>query len=289
MPELPEVEVVKKSLKKFINNLTIKNIKINEINLRYKINEKHLKELIGLKLQQIKRISKYLLFFFEKGKIMICHLGMTGKFIFISKKNISKVTSFYYSLEKEKNRKHDHVVFTFNDKSKLVYNDVRKFGFIKFENNEKYKFNSHLKILGPDPLGEKFNFTYFKKKIRNKKRNIKNFLMDQKFVSGLGNIYVNEILFKSGINPAKKINRITDSEIKKILLFTKKILLKAIKLGGSSIKDFSNGRGESGQFQRYFNVYDRKGMKCSNADCNSAIKKLVISNRASFYCPKCQK
>ena len=220
MPELPEVEVVKKSLKKFINNLTIKNIKINEINLRYKINVKHLKQIIGLKIQKIKRISKYLLFFFEKGKVMICHLGMTGKFIFISKKNIKKATSFYYSLEKESNRKHNHIIFIFNDKSQLVYNDVRKFGFIKIEYNKNYKNNSHLKILGPEPLGEKFNFKYFKEIIKNKKRKIKDLLMDQKFVSGLGNIYVNEILFKSRVNPVRKINRITDSEIKKILFLT---------------------------------------------------------------------
>ena len=122
-----------------------------------------------------------------------------------------------------------------------------------------------------------------------KKRNIKNIMMDQKFISGLGNIYVNEILFYSGIKPTRAANNLKNFEIHKIVKFTKKILIEAIKLGGSSIKDFSSENGKKGKFQQHFKVYNKKGEVCSNTDCKSLIKKIVISNRATFYCPQCQK
>ena len=123
----------------------------------------------------------------------------------------------------------------------------------------------------------------------SKERTIKDILMDQKFISGLGNIYVNEILFFSGIRPEKKIKSLSNDEIKKIIKFTKKIILKAIKLGGSSIKDFSSSSGKKGSFQQHFSVYGKKDDKCSNKNCANVITKIVISNRASFYCSKCQK
>ena len=122
-----------------------------------------------------------------------------------------------------------------------------------------------------------------------KKRNIKNIMMDQKFISGLGNIYVNEILFYSSIKPTRIANNLKNFEIRKIVKFTKKILIDAIRLGGSSIKDFSSENGKKGKFQQHFKVYGKKEEICSNADCKSLIKKIVISNRATFYCPRCQK
>ena len=120
-------------------------------------------------------------------------------------------------------------------------------------------------------------------------RNIKDLLMDQKFVSGLGNIYVNEVLFYSKVRPTKKINKLDSIDIKKILSNTKKILEKAIRLGGSSIKNFSSSSGKSGSYQQNFGVYSKKGKICSNTDCNFKIKKIILSNRASFFCPNCQK
>ena len=171
----------------------------------------------------------------------------------------------------------------------MIYNDIRKFGFIKFVKRVSLDQNIHLKHLGPEPLSSKFNIGYFKNYIKGKKRTIKDLLMDQKFLSGLGNIYVNEILFLSGIKPAKKINRLANFEIQKIIKFSKKIISQAITLGGSSIKDFSSDEGKKGMFQQSFGVYGRKGEKCSNVDCNSYIKRSVISNRATFYCERCQK
>ncbi len=288
MPELPEVEVVKKSLEKKITNLIVKDIKIGVTKLRYKLKKHEFKQLIGGKLLSISRRSKYLIFKFNNKLSLIVHLGMTGKFFFIDKKNKKEKTSFYYEIN-SKLDKHDHINFLFKNKTKLIYNDVRKFGFMKIVPTEGIKEVSHLRNLGPEPLHSSFNYKYFKKYVDKRKRLIKDLLMDQKFVSGIGNIYANEILFSSKIIPSRKINNLKEYEIKKILKLTKKILKKAIDLGGSSIKNFSYDNGKSGSFQQKFNVYGKLGQKCSNSDCNHKIIKTKMFNRASFFCSNCQK
>ena len=204
MPELPEVEVVKRSLINKTQNLIVKAVKINDGRLRYKINRNKIKKIIGLKFKKISRRSKYLLFFFNKDIVMLVHLGMTGKFFFVNRKSKKYKTSFYYEIDEEKDNKHDRIIFDLSNNQKLIYNDIRKFGFIKFINRLNLDQNIHLKHLGPEPLSAKFNIGYFKNYIKGKERTIKNLLMDQKFISGLGNIYVNEILFFSGVRPAKK-------------------------------------------------------------------------------------
>ena len=289
MPELPEVEVVKRSLTNKTQNLIIKAVKINDGRLRYKINRNKIKKIIGLKFKKISRRSKYLLFFFDKDIVMLVHLGMTGKFFFVNSKRRKYKTSFYYDLNEEKDKKHDRIIFDLSNDNKLIYNDIRKFGFIKFVKGVSLDQNIHLKHLGPEPLSTEFSVEYSKNFIKGRERTIKDLLMDQKFISGLGNIYVNEILFFSGVRPTKKIEKLKNFEIKKIIKFSKKIISKAILLGGSSIKDFSSSNGKKGLFQQHFSVYGRKGEKCSTKNCKSKIKKIVISNRATFYCFKCQK
>ena len=289
MPELPEVEVVKRSLVNKIQNSIVKAVKINDGRLRYRVDKNKIKKIIGLRIKKISRRSKYILFFFNNNTVMIIHLGMTGKFFFINQKNTKYKTSFYYDINEDKDKKHDRVIFYLSRNQKLIYNDVRKFGFIKFVKNANLDQNLHLKNLGPEPLKKQFNFNYFKLYIINKNRTIKDTLMDQKFISGLGNIYVNEILFFSGIRPKKKVKDLSVSEIRKIIKFTKKILSKAIAFGGSSIKNFSSDDGKKGLFQQHFCVYGKKGKKCSKKSCGSNIIKIVISNRATFYCDKCQK
>ena len=289
MPELPEVEVVKRSLTNNVQNLIIKKVKINDGKLRYYIDKKKIRKIVGLRVKKIKRLSKFLLFFFNKNIIMLVHLGMTGKFFFIDKKKIKFKTSFYYNINEEKDQKHNHVVFSLNNKQKLIYNDVRKFGFIKFFNKKNLNDNLHLKNLGPEPLGQNFNYNYFKKYIVGRNRGIKDILMDQKFVSGIGNIYANEILFLSKVKPVRKAKNLKDFEVNKILKVTKKILKKSIKLGGSSIKDFSSSDGKKGSFQGSFNVYGKNGEICFNKNCVNKIIRSIISNRSTFYCSKCQK
>jgi len=289
MPELPEVEVVKRSLESKILNSIIKKVQVNDHKLRYKVERDISRKLIGKKIKKILRRSKFLIFEIDEIYSMLVHLGMTGKFFFIDKTKKKYKTSFYYLLDYQKDKKHNRVIFFLNKNRKLIYNDVRKFGFIKL-----YKLNnksniSHLKKLGPEPLGKKWNFRYFKNYIFNRKRNIKSILMDQKFVSGLGNIYVNEILFLSGVRPSREVKKLKNFEIQKIIKYSKIILKSSIKLGGSTIKDFSIENGKKGVFQQYFKIYGKKDSKCSNIDCNNMIIKTVISNRATFLCKKCQK
>ena len=287
MPELPEVEVVKKSLESKLKNLTIKRVFINNNKLRYKINNKEFSKIKDLKIISVRRRSKYLLINLEHNITILAHLGMTGKF-FIVEKNKKYKTSFYYYLKKN-DSKHDHLTLFLNKGFKLIYNDVRKFGFIKlFESQNIYKCN-HLKFLGPEPLTKNFNKSYVGNYFFNKKLKIKNVLMNQKFVAGLGNIYCNEILFLCKIRPNRITKKISEKELIEIVKFTKKILKKSISEGGSSIKNFASTEGKSGNFKKTFNVYNREKKKCKIKNCIGIIKKITSSGRSSFFCPRCQK
>ncbi len=285
MPELPEVEVVRRSLQKFIIGKKIKKIEILNKNLRYKIDKK-LKILAeNQKVISTKRKSKYLLLELSNHHVILLHLGMTGK-IFIFKKNRVFKTSFYYNQNFYK--KHNHFIFNFNKSEILIYNDVRKFGFVKIFKKRNLWNCAHLKNLGIDPLSNSFNKVYLKKIIPKVKKNIKNFLMDQKYISGIGNIYANEIIHLSSINPRKKIYKLNAKNINLISVSIKKILKEAIKFGGSSIRDFKGITGHKGRFQQKFRVYNREGCKCKKRGCNGLIKKIYISNRSSFFCSICQ-
>ena len=286
MPELPEIEIVKRSLFKKINKAKIVNVKINNKNLRYKIPRTFSKKLINEKILKISRRSKYLIFHF-KNKLLLVHLGMSGKFlIFRSRDNNMFKTSFYYDLNIL--TKHNHIHFTLNNGLVLIYNDVRRFGFFKLFENTKLKEITYLQKLGPEPFSVLFCTNYVQKFIKNRKKNIKNLLMDQTFVSGLGNIYVNEALFLSKIHPLSKCSNLERMGIKNLIYNIRKVLKISIKQGGSSIKDFKNTYGKSGNFQQFFNVYGQENKNCSRISCKGKIKKISISNRSSFYCNSCQ-
>jgi formamidopyrimidine-DNA glycosylase len=286
MPELPEVEIVKRSLFKMINKAKIIDITISNRNLRYKIPPTFSHQLKGKKILKIFRRSKYIIFHFKK-KLLLVHLGMSGKLLLIRKsdKKMFK-TSFYYDLNILP--KHNHIYFKLNNGYYLIYNDVRRFGFFKIYKTTNYNKISFLKKLGIEPFNKKFNFNYFEKFIKNKKKNIKNLLMDQTFVGGLGNIYVNEALFLSKIKPSRSCGNLSRNEIKKLILNIKKILKSSISKGGSSIRNFQNTLGKTGSFQQFFYVYGQQDKKCSRISCSGKIIKIVISNRSSFYCNKCQ-
>ena len=287
MPELPEIEVVKNSLLKMVNKAKIADIKINNKNLRYKIPRNFSKKLLDKKILKISRRSKYLIFHLKK-KYLVVHFGMSGKFFIIKKRDNSIYkTSFYYNLNILK--KHNHVYFFLNNGLLLIYNDVRRFGFIKLYENIKLNQISFFKKLGPEPFSKLFNREYFIKFIKKRKKNIKNLLMDQSFVCGLGNIYVNEVLFLSKIHPLKSCVSLKRRDIVNLIYHIRKILSIAIKQGGSSIKDFKNTHGKSGSFQQFFNVYGKENKNCSRISCIGKIKKISISSRSSFYCRTCQK
>ena len=286
MPELPEIEIVKRSLFKKINGAKIVNVKINNKNLRYKITHALPKKLINEKILKISRRSKYLIFHF-KNKLLLAHLGMSGKFLIIKSKDKKMFkTSFYYDLDIL--AKHNHIHFILNNGLELIYNDVRRFGFFKLFENIKLKEITYLKKLGPEPFSVLFCIKYVQKFIKNRKKNIKNLLMDQTFVSGLGNIYVNEALFLSKIHPLRQCSNLERKSIKNLIYNIRKVLKIAINQGGSSIRDFKNVYGKSGNFQQFFNVYGQENKNCSRISCKGKIKKISISNRSSFYCNVCQ-
>ena len=243
-------------------------------------------KLINNTILSVSRRSKYLIFNLEK-KILLVHLGMSGKLIIMKSSNKKMFkTSFYYNLDIL--QKHNHIYLKLNNGFTLVYNDVRRFGFFKLYNTKKLEKIKFLRKLGLEPLSKKFNLKYFKKFIHKRKKNIKSLLMDQTFVSGLGNIYVNEALFMSKILPMRKCNKIHNNEIKNLIKNIKKVLVLSISKGGSSIRDYKNALGKSGNFQQFFFVYGKENKKCSRISCKGKIKKIFISNRSSFYCDKCQ-
>ena len=183
--------------------------------------------------------------------------------------------------------KHNHVEIQFENFA-IVYNDPRRFGFFELI-KKKEELSRRFNHFGPEPFSKLFNINYIKNYFRYKKKDIKSFLLDQKFVSGIGNIYASEILFLCKIDPQKKTQKLTKTECKKIIYFSRLVLRKAIKYGGSSIRDFKNISGSDGSFQKEFKVYQRENLNCLNKDCFGKIKKKVISKRSTFFCNRCQK
>ncbi len=287
MPELPEVEIVRQSLSKKIKQKRVKKVIIRNRNLRFLISNNFKRNIKNKKIINIERISKYLIIHFFEGGYCLIHLGMSGTLHIIDNFNQSKFTnsSFYHSPTLPK--KHNHVVIEF-DTFKVIYNDPRRFGFFEFINNED-NLKQRFKHLGPEPFNKEFNLNYVISFFKNKSKDIKSFLLDQKFVSGIGNIYASEILFSSKINPFKKAKSLNKNECKKIILNSKKILLKAIIEGGSSIRNFKDISGISGGFQKQFKVYQQEGNRCKNIRCLGIIKKKITSNRSTFFCDSCQK
>ena len=210
---------------------------------------------------------------------------MSGTLHFMGLKKKTTNLSFYGSQSLPK--KHNHIIFRFKN-FKLIYNDPRRFGFFKILNNKSDYLRFFTRI-GPEAISKDFNKKYLSKILKNRTKNIKNLLLDQKLVSGLGNIYVNEILFQAKINPFKKSYLINLDENKRIVKYSKIILKKAIHFGGSSIRDFKGITGKSGNFQSEFKVYDRAKKRCSRNNCSGQINRKIISNRSTFLCSVCQK
>ena len=287
MPELPEVEIVRQSLNKKIKGRVIHKVLVKNRNLRFKINSKFEKHLQNKKIKKINRFSKYLILIFEDETGFIVHLGMSGTIHLINKNKKNFLTNASFYLAPLLPKKHNHIEIQF-DKIKFIYNDPRRFGFFLIFNNIK-ELKSKFSHLGPEPFSKEFNVEYIANYFKKKEKNIKNFLLDQKFVSGIGNIYASEILFLSKINPLKKAKKLTLNDHKKLYYYSKLILKKAIKRGGSSIRDFKNISGKKGSFQKKFNVYQRENLKCLKFNCSGIIIKKFISNRSSFFCNICQK
>ncbi len=287
MPELPEVEIVKQSLVKNLKSQKVLKVIVRNRNLRFKLPKNFENIIKNRKILNITRFSKYIIIELSNKLYCILHLGMSGTIHIIkkNKKNLVTNTSFYHSPFLPK--KHNHVELIFKN-LRLVYNDPRRFGYFLILNSS-IKLKSFINNYGIEPFNKNFNYNYVKSKLNDKKKNIKNYLLDQKFVSGIGNIYASEILFQSKINPQKKSGDLSDYELNDLVKYSKIVLYNSIKKGGSSIRNFVNTSGVSGSFQKYFKVYEREGKKCPKINCDGKILRIVISNRSTFYCNSCQK
>ncbi len=270
MPELPEVETVRRGLQNLIGKKIIKTFR-SEKKLRF-ASELNLINLNSAKINDISRRARYLIIHLSNENSLIIHLGMSGK--------ITVQSQF-------KKLKHDHFSCKFDDDKWLIFNDARRFGFVDLVPTQNLKTHKMLIQLGPEPLSAEFNWQYLIKKIADKKTNIKTTMMDNKIVVGVGNIYINESLFDSGISPIRNANSLTENEVKKLTSSIKKIINNAIELGGSSISDYVTASGELGNFQNTFKVYGRAKEKCLL--CKKLIQKIVQAGRSSFFCQNCQK
>ncbi|WP_188453438.1 DNA-formamidopyrimidine glycosylase [Virgibacillus oceani] len=274
MPELPEVETIKNTLKQFVLEKTIENVEVfwpNIVKMPDDIEQfKHI--LHGQTIQDITRKGKFLLFQLD-AYVLVSHLRMEGKY------------SVHQS--KEPMKKHTHVAFTFSDGEELRYNDVRKFGTMHvFKKGDELK-EKPLIQLGPDPFEQDFSFAYFYEKLKKTDRVIKAALLDQTIVAGLGNIYVDETLFKAGVHPLKKASKLTKKEVKAIQKEATATLKEAVAQGGTTIRSYVNGQGEMGMFQQELFVYGQENQACKN--CGKPIVKMKIGGRGTHLCVICQK
>ena len=287
MPELPEVEIVRQSLNKKIKEKKVKKVIVKNRNLRIKIPLNFEGFLENQKIIKVERFSKYIILYLSNNTYCLFHLGMSGTIHLIHnyKKKTRTNTSFYNSLVLPK--KHNHIEIIF-DNLRLIYNDPRRFGYFELIKNRALLEKKFSKF-GPEPFDKNFNEKYLYRYLKNKNKNIKNFLIDQNFVSGIGNIYASEILFLCKINPCKKASFLNKKDFKKIVMNSKKVLLNAINYGGSSIRDFKNISGAQGNFQKNFKVYQREGKRCKRLKCRGIILRKIISNRSTFFCNSCQK
>lgn len=268
MPELPEVENTKEQLKPHIQGQKIKSIEFFRKDLRYPLPQEIKKTLLGEIIQDVYRRAKYIIFDFGKGGDVLSHLGMTGQWRWENcpTKEI-----------------HDHIRIDFNNGS-LTYNDARRFGYIKYAKNKSFK---DLQKLGLEPWDTKLSAQHLMNLATHKRVNVKSFIMDQKYIVGVGNIYASEALFLAGIKPNKPVNHVSLKSWEKLIVHIQTILERAIASGGSTIRDYKSIDGKSGEFQKSHKVYGREGQACSK--CSHVIQNLRLSGRSTFWCSNCQK
>lgn len=274
MPELPEVETICIGLSNNILNKTISKVDLlTGLSLRKPIPENLHQKLVNLKIVNILRRSKYIQIFLEKEIVLLIHLGMSGKLL---------LKDSNYTLQK-----HDHLQLILSDQQYLIYNDPRRFGLIELINANALTTHPLLASLGIEPLSKEFSQNKLQEVLAGKKSSIKQTLMNNKFIVGIGNIYASESLYKTAVSPLRASESLNLNEINLLHKNIVEVLNKAISSGGSSLRDYENISGEKGFFQNTFNVYGRNGLDCLK--CSTKIVKITQAGRSSFYCPSCQK
>jgi formamidopyrimidine-DNA glycosylase len=281
MPELPEVETVRRGLSPHLEGATLTRVTQNRPDLRFPLPEDFVHRLEGATITHLKRRAKYLLAELSTGETLVAHLGMTGRFLV----GEQKPGQFHRDLGDDP--KHTHIVFETDRGGRIAFNDARRFGYMDLLPSDRLDQNPWFKGLGPEPLSEAFNARSLGASLSAKKQNIKVTLLDQRVVAGLGNIYVSEALFRAGIHPERAAGSLKPVELKRLVKAVKRVLEDAIAAGGSTLRDFRAADGELGYFQHHFQVYDREGEACP-PPCKGEIRRIVQAGRSTFFCPTCQ-
>ena len=279
MPELPEVETIKEALKKSVTGAKIKSVAVRNRNFREKIPDDFENVVSNGIIKNIRRLAKYAIMDLDNGYSIIWHFGMSGK-VKILESNIDNFD------------KHDHVIFT-TSKGILIYNDTRRFGLITYIKTDKINLHRLFSHIGIDPFDNNFNQDYLYDKLKNKKTPIKLSLLDQKIINGIGNIYASEALYEARISPFRESSSLTKKELSTLIKAIKDTLNKAIKAGGSTLRDYRKPDGSTGYFQNKHCVYNKTGQRCPNCTCQidktGGIAKAIQGGRSTFYCKTLQK
>jgi formamidopyrimidine-DNA glycosylase len=293
MPELPEVETVRRGLQPVMEGAKIVKAEARRKDLRFPFQKDFTSRLTGQTVTGLGRRAKYLMADLTSGDVLLMHLGMSGSFRVLQGEKNSTPGEFHYP--RSEDRAHDHVVFHMSSGASVVFNDPRRFGYMKIIARHELDDEPLLQGLGPEPLGNEFDADLLARACHNKKTSLKAALLDQRVVAGLGNIYVCEALYRAHLSPrrlaatlATKKGETTD-HARRLVEEIHTVLNQAIKAGGSSLRDHRQTSGELGYFQHSFQVYDREGQKCQTPRCGGTIRRFNQNGRSTFWCPKCQK
>ena len=277
MPELPEVETVSQGIKSKLLNHKISKVIVKRRDLRFRMDTKLEQKITNTKINSVSRRAKYILINLDNGLTVIIHLGMSGRIVVEDLKSSKNIF------------KHTHLEIITTGKKKMKFIDPRRFGSVLLHETNNLNTHKLIKNLAPEPLTKEFNATYLFKALKGRSANIKSIIMNQFIVVGVGNIYASESLYKAKIRPGREAKTLSLTECVLLAKSIKKVLKRSIKLGGSSINDYSLVDGNLGFFQREFEVYGKEGKICRKKTCHSKILRIVIAQRSSFYCSKCQK
>jgi len=285
MPELPEVETIRRDLVKQVLNKKIKKVTIKKSRLVKNPDNFFIKSLLGNKVSKIDRIGKLVIFVLKNNLYLLTHLKMTGQLIYNKKNNLTIGGHSFDSDKMDYPNKYTYIIIEFADGSNLYFNDIRTFGYMQIVDKKelvviKEKF-------GIEPLTKNFTINNWKKIFKNKKTNLKALLLNQKLVAGIGNIYADEICFAAKIKPMRQVNKLTDKEIVELFIQTKKIIRQAIVKRGTTFNNYVDTLGRTGNFVKYLQVYGRGQKKCKI--CAGDIKKIKLAGRGTHFCPHCQK
>jgi formamidopyrimidine-DNA glycosylase len=277
MPELPEVETVSQGIKSKLLNHKISKVIVKRRDLRFRMDTKLEQKITNTKINSVSRRAKYILINLDNGLTVIIHLGMSGRIVVEDLKSYKNIF------------KHTHLEIITTGKKKMKFIDPRRFGSVLLHETNNLNTHKLIKNLAPEPLTKEFNATYLFKALKGRSANIKSIIMNQFIVVGVGNIYASESLYKAKIRPGRQAKSLSLTECVLLAKSIKKVLKRSIKLGGSSINDYSLVDGNLGFFQSEFEVYGKEGKICRKKTCHSKILRIVIAQRSSFYCSKCQK